>query len=276
MNRILFILFFLPLLSYAQKVSVLSVSESRSTQNSFYGNRCLVTLQITGDEVRKYKKAKVARVTKAEDEKGLDLIGEETADTKYEDIDGTSAKVDLSLLTTSRQATVIRELAGEIILFAPTEANGGLVKVKAFSKSANKNLVPKVNNLSVVYLNKESLDKLEKEQKSKKEAELKKQSPEMQALAKELMNLVDAFSYMTESPNEVSFFISGDENKLIDVSFETPSGTKIDNNGWSSSGGLKTYYFNEEVKPEYTAILTVESEGAVKKIPFSIKDVDLP
>lgn len=276
MNRILFILFFLPLLSYAQKVSVLSVSESRSTQNSFYGNRCLVTLQITGDEVRKYKKAKVARVTKAMDEKGLDLIGEETADTKYEDIDGTSAKVDLSLLTTSRQATVIRELAGEIILFAPTEANGGLVKVKAFGKSANKNLVPKVNNLSVVYLNKESLDKLEKEQKSKKEAELKKQSPEMQALAKELMNLVDAFSYMTESPNEVSFFISGDENKLIDVSFETPSGTKIDNNGWSSSGGLKTYYFNEEVKPEYTAILTVESEGAVKKIPFSIKDVDLP
>lgn len=276
MNRILFILFFLPLLSYAQKVSVLSVSESRSTQNSFYGNRCLVTLQITGDEVRKYKKAKVARVTKAMDEKGLDLIGEESADTKYEDIDGTSAKVDLSLLTTSRQATVISELAGEIILFAPTEANGGLVKVKAFGKSANKNLVPKVNNLSVVYLNKESLDKLEKEQKSKKEAELKKQSPEMQALAKELMNLVDAFSYMTESPNEVSFFISGDENKLIDVSFETPSGTKIDNNGWSSSGGLKTYYFNEEVKPEYTAILTVESEGAVKKIPFSIKDVDLP
>lgn len=276
MNRILFILFFLPLLSYAQKVSVLSVSESRSTQNSFYGNRCLVALQITGDEVRKYKKAKVARVTKAMDEKGLDLIGEETADTKYEDIDGTSAKVDLSLLTTSRQATVIRELAGEIILFAPTEANGGLVKVKAFGKSANKNLVPKVNNLSVVYLNKESVDKLEKEQKSKKEAELKKQSPEMQALAKELMNLVDAFSYMTESPNEVSFFISGDENKLIDLSFETPSGTKIDNNGWSSSGGLKTYYFNEEVKPEYTAILTVESEGAVKKIPFSIKDVDLP
>lgn len=276
MNRILFILFFLPLLSYAQKVSVLSVSESRSTQNSFYGNRCLVTLQITGDEVRKYKKAKVARVTKAMDEKGLDLIGEESADTKYEDIDGTSAKVDLSLLTTSRQATVISELAGEIILFAPTEANGGLVKVKAFGKSANKNLVPKVNNLSVVYLNKESLDKLEKEQKSKKEAELKKQSPEMQALAKELMNLVDAFSYMTESPNEVSFFISGDENKLIDLSFETPSGTKIDNNGWSSSGGLKTYYFNEEVKPEYTAILTVESEGAVKKIPFSIKDVDLP
>ena len=276
MNRVLFILVFLPLLSYAQKVSVLSVSETRSTQNSFFGNRCEVTLQITGDEVRKYKMARISGISKAIDDQGLDLIGEETSDTKYQEIEGTSANVSLSLLTTSRKASVISELSGDVMLFAPSEANGGLVKVKSFAKNANKNLVPKVKGLSVVYLNKESVEKLEKEQKAKKKAELKKQPPEIQELTKELMNLMDAFSYMTENANEVSFFISGDENKLINVIFETPSGQKIENNGWSSSGGLKTYYFNEEVKPEYTVVLTVEAEGAAKKIPFSVKEVDLP
>lgn len=266
----------LPFIDFAQKVSVEYISENRSSKNSFFDNRCEVGLTVTGDEVRKYKFIKVNAVTKASDDQGLELLGDDSQENRYEEISGSAASARIILLTTSRKAKVISELSGDVSLFAPTEANGGLVKIKAFGKSVNKNLTPKVPGLSVTYLTKESVDKLNQDQKIKNEAELKKQPAEIQALAKELMNLVDAFSYMGGTGNEVSFYISGDEDKLIHAGFENKSGQVIENNGWSSSGGLKTYYFSEEIKEDYTLILTVESEGAIKRIPFNLKNIELP
>ena len=269
-------LILIPIFMFSQKVSVDYISENRSTKSSFFDNRCEVGLTVTGDEVRKFKFIKVNMVTKALDDQGLELMGEETKENRYEEISASAATTKIILLSTSRKAKVISELSGDVSLFAPTEANGGLVKIKAFGKSVNKNLTPKIPGLSVTYLTKESVEKLNQEQKIKSEAELKKQPAEIQALAKELMNLVDAFSYMGGTGNEVSFFISGDEDKLIHAGFENASGEVIENNGWSSSGGLKTYYFNEEIKDNYTLILTVESEGAIKKIPFNLKNIELP
>jgi hypothetical protein len=276
MKKLTLLLCLIPFIGFSQKVSVESISESRSTQNSIFGNRCEVMLKISGDEVRKYKMARISKVSKAVDDQGLDLIGEESNNSRYGEISGTAASVSAVLLTTSRSASVIRELDGEVVLFSPTEANGGLTKVKTFGKNTNKNLVPNVQGLSVTYVTKESVEKFNAEQKSKKQAELKKQPKEVQEFAKELMNLMDAFSYMGGTENEVNFFISGDEHKLINVFFENTAGDVIENNGWSSSGGLKTYYFSEAIKPAYTLVLTLESAGATKKIPFSLKDIELP
>jgi hypothetical protein len=276
MKCIIWIAFLIPFLGISQKVNIDVISESRSSGNSFFGNRCEITLNVTGDEVRKHKFAKVTNITKATDDQGLDLIAEDTKNTKYADISGTSASVSLVLLPSSRKAETIKEISGEVWLFAPTEANGGIVKVKTFGKSTNKNLIPGVTGLSLMYVTKESVDKMNAEQKSKKEAELKKQPKEIQELANELMNLVDAFTSMSGTGNEISFYINGEENKLINLYFEKPDGSKIENNGWFSSGTLKTYYFNEEIKETYTLVLTVEANAAVKKIPFSLKGVDLP
>ena len=161
-------------------------------------------------------------------------------------------------------------------MFSPTEANGGIVKIKNFGTQTNKNLLPKEKDLSVVYLTKESYEKFINDQKSKREAELKKQPKEIQELAKGLVGLMDAFTYNDWSYPQVNLMITGDASRIISVSVLTPSGEELTSNGNSYSDNLKTYYFNEEIKPSYTLVLTVEVSSATKVVPFNIKDIVLP
>lgn len=269
-------LVFLPWILVGQKVSIEQINESRSTQNSYFGNRCEVSLQVSGDVVRKYKFAKIAKVLKAVDDQGLDLLSDESNTSRYSELSGTQAYVSILLLPASRKAATIKELTGEVVLYDPTEANGGIVKVKNIGKSTNKNLASNVPGLSVMYLTKESLEKMATEQQKMKEAELKKQPKEMQELAKELERLIDAFTYMGMSGNEVTFYVKGDVGKLDNISFETPDGTYIGNNGWSATGDLVTYYFGEEIQSSFTVVLSVETPTSIKKVPFALKDIDLP
>lgn len=275
MRTSLFLILFFPVLSFSQSVVIEKIEECRSTTDSYFGNRCEIFLKIFGDEVRKNKFVRVNNIIKAVDDQGLNLIGEEKQ-TKYNEITGSNTSVSLNLMPTSRKAKVIKELSGEIALFTPTEANGGLVKIKNPVKSAMKDLLPKNKDLNVMLLTEESVEKFKKDQKNKKQAELKKQSKEVQEMANAIMGIFDEYFRWGDSKYEVSFMITGDQNKVVSIAYEKPDGTSITNNGYMSSNGLITYYFNEEIEPQYTLILNVESAGSVKKLPFSLKDVELP
>ncbi len=59
---------------WGQKVTVYSVTEQRTTADGSYNNRCDIELEISGDEVRKYKFLKILKLSKAIDDQGLDLL----------------------------------------------------------------------------------------------------------------------------------------------------------------------------------------------------------
>jgi hypothetical protein len=265
----------LPFFIQSQSVVVEKINECRSTTDSYFNNRCEVDLKIFGDEVRKNKYIRVSTIIKAVDDQNLELIGEEKK-TKYAEISGSNASVTLNLMPTSRKAQVIKELSGEIAMFMPSEANGGIVKVKNLSKVPMIDLLPKLKDLDLVFLTKESVEKFKMEQKNKLESDLKKQPKDVQDLAANIFSIFDEYFKWGDAKNEVNFMINGEQEKIISLQFEKPNGDKITNNGYMSSGDFITYYFNEDIESNYSLNITVEPSAALKKIPFSIKNIELP
>ena len=265
----------LSMYAFGQRVNVTKVSESRSTEDSYFGNRTEIGISVSGDEVRRHKFVRVSKITKATDDQDFDLIGEKDY-TDYAEIEGNSASLTMYLLNASRKAETIKEVTGSLTLFAPTEANGGIIKVKNMGSQTNKDLVPKDKDLDIVYLTKESYEKFTQDEKNKREAELKKQPKEMQELAKGLMGLVDAFSFTDWSYPQVNLMIKGDVSKIVSLSVQKPTGEELSSNGSSTTSNLKTYFFGEEVKSNYTLVLTVEVAGATKTIPLNLKNIELP
>jgi ribosomal protein L14E/L6E/L27E len=276
MKKTLFYLFLFSFTAlYGQKISIESIRENRSTGSGYFDNKCEITLKVSGVELRKFKYAKLSSLSTVIDDLDNNMMPEELK-TDYNDFESEPVSIKFETLIPSRQATNIKELKGEIALFAPTVANGGILKIKNIGTQTNKNLTPKMPNFKVVYITKESYEKIAADEKAKRDEEIKKQSKEMQEIAKGLSELVDAFSFMNWDSPQATFMITGDEDALISVAFETPDGNTLSSNGSSYSGSIKSYFFSEEIKPNYTLVLTIESASAVKKIPFLLKGIDLP
>ncbi len=275
--KVLFLLFLLSCLSlHAQRVSVSQIFEGRSTSvDNNYNNRTELTLNITGDEVRRHKFIRIAAITSAVDDQGFNLIGEASS-TEFTKLESNGASVVIYLQNASRKAETIKEIQGNIEFFSPTVENGGIIREPSFAKGTNKDLLPKMTDIQVAYITKESYDKIVNDQKDVREEELKKQPKEVQELANALGGLVDLLAYNDWSYPQVNLLITGNSDKLISIDIEKPDGTVLSNNGYTYYGDVKTYYFEEEILPTYTLIMHVKSDKAIKSIPFTIKEVLLP
>ena len=265
----------LSLSSYAQKITVDKISENRSTDDGYFSNRCEIDLKLSGDEVRKYKSVKIGKITKAVDQQGLDLIDPEFSGS-YEDISNTAAIAKLKTKVASRKASVIKELAGEIKMYNPSESNGGIMKIKDFAKKANTNLTPALSDTKVIYITKESYEKIKKDKETTRDAEIQKLPKEAKEVALLLTDLVDAFAYVEFSGKEAVFIVEGDKSKLVDMYFENAAGKRLDGNGSMISGDVNVYYFNETIKPTFRMVLQIEYPTSVKTIPFKLTNIDLP
>lgn len=260
----------------AQKISVKEINESRTTSDNSYNNKCEVILKISGDEVRKYKFVKITKISKAIDDKGVDLINQEKQNFEYSAIDQ-DAKAGFELKIPSRKADVIKEIAGEICVYNPTEINGGVVKILNYQSKTNVNLLPVSSAVQVVYLTKESYAKYVKENKDKKEEELKRLPEIARKMVEGLVGAFDGMFGMNDSdPNQAFFFINGQESKFVDLYFEDVNGKKIEHNGKSTTNNLISYSFSEKPNQNWKLILNIESNNSIKKIPFIISDIELP
>ena len=261
---------------FSQKISVKEINESRTTSDNSYNNKCEINLKISGDEIRKYKFVKISKISKAIDDKGIDLVNEENRSFDYVTIDQDS-RITFELKVPSRKAEVIKEIAGEVCLYNPTEVNGGIVKILNYQNKTNINLLPNNSPVQVVYLTKESYAKYVKENKDKKEEELKKMPEIARRMVEGLVSAFDGMFGMNDNdPNQVFFFVNGEESKFVDLYFEDVNGKKIEHNGKSTTNNLISYSFSEKPNQNWKLILNIESNNSIKKIPFIISDIELP
>jgi hypothetical protein len=261
---------------FSQKVSVSEINESRSTSDNSYNKKCEIVLKISGDEVRKYKFAKIAKVTKVLDDQNLDLLNEEKTSSDYKEIDQ-EAKIDIEIKNPARKANTIKELSGELCLYNPSVANGAIVKITDYQSKANTNLLPNNSPVQIVYLTKQFVEKYVKENKDKKEEELKKMPEVARKMAEGLISAFEGmFGMDNDNPNQAFFYISGDESKFITLYFEDINGKKVERNGSSTNNGLMAYTYDEKPNPNWKLILNIETAGSIKKLPFKILNIDLP
>jgi hypothetical protein len=260
--------------TFSQTVSVNKINERRSTSDDYFDNKFEIELKISGDEVRKNKFIRIYKISTVTDDQGLDLIKDDN-DYKYEEIDN-DAKIMFETKLPSRKSTVIKEISGEIMLYNPNEANGAVIKISNYQTKTNVNLLPSTAGVQLVYLTKESVDKYAKDQKLKKEEEIKKLSEPARTIAEEIVKVFDSFASISDSPSEPTFLIQGDESKFVDLYFEDETGQKIKRNGYSQNNNLITYSFREKPNPGWKLVLNIETNSSAKKIPFNLKNIELP
>ncbi len=261
--------------AFSQKVALVSLEDRRSIGNSYFGNRCEIELKTTGDEVRKYKYVKIKGIIRAVDSEDVDLLNEKEEEQDYQEIGEEKLKIELK--NPLRKATAIKEIAGTLHLYNPTETNGAILKVANFQAKPNVNLLPKTAPISVAFFTKESVEKMAKQQKAQREAEMKKMDEASRKIAEGLIGIFEGFSGGLGSENELAFYIDGDLTKLVDIKFEDETGKEVKRNGRFTSGEhLYTYSFDQKPKPQWKIRVLVESTASVKAVPFSLKDIELP
>lgn len=260
---------------FAQKITVSAINENRSTDDGYFSNRCEVTLRLSGDEMRKYKSLKISSVSSAVDEQGFDLLPEDYSPS-FSDVSGNPTEVILSLNATSRKSSMIKSLAGEIVLLGPTEQNGGIVKSDISKIKGLKNLMPTTSGLGLVYITKENLDLLKEENESKRDKNIQTAAAASKGLAEELIKNIDEFLYVSWSDDQAIFFPTGDQSKLIDIKIQKKDGKMMDNNGSMRTGNLIVFYFSEAIDPASKVVIYNESDKSSKKVPFKFTNIDLP
>jgi len=263
------------LFSFGQKVTVSKIKETRSTASDFFDNKCQIEMKVSGDDLRKYQFVKISKILKATDDQGLDLLTEENEDYDYNKIEK-DAVIKVETKIAARKASVIKEISGELTLFNPTVANGSIIKISNYQSKTNVNLLPAASDLQLIYLTKESMEKFSAEQKAKKEEELKKLPEATRKLAEALISAFDSFSFMGNDPNEISFYIGGNQSKLADLYFEDAKGKKIKHNGRLKVNDLISYSYEENPKKDWILVLVVETPKSLKKLPFRLENIDLP
>ncbi len=271
------ILVSVPFLSFGQKVSINSIEDSRSTGDSYFSNRCKVELRISGEEARKYAFARLGSLEKAVDDRGNDLLREEDSfSSDYQKKEETYFTVAVDLLNPSRKSETIADISGKVILFSPTEANGGKVIVRKFASKPGVNLLPASVPVGVSYMNKESVMKYNKEDEQKKEEELAKLPAE---IASGMRDLIDAFSGLFgggDTENTVYFMITGDPDKLVSLKFLDGDGNELENSGYTKSGNILGYFMSGPAQTDWGIELSIETAESIKELPFSIKGAELP
>lgn len=256
----------------AQKLKVVNVEELRSITAGW--DYCKVEVKPIGDDIRNYTYYKINELKRAVDNKGINLLPESMEDAKYVLIDDNSI---IQVLKASRSASTIN-IDGSLSLFKPTEENGGIVKISGFKTKAGMNLAPKGATFSLFFYDKSTLQKMGTKDVNQRYEDIQKLPEADRNFASEVNSLVDNLSYYTETEidNMIFFAIGGDYSQVMDVAFEDDKGKKIIPVSSSYTDVVYTYYFETKPDAKMKLILNVESQKAIKKVPFSLLGVDLP
>jgi hypothetical protein len=155
-------------------VMIGDITDNRTT-GQFFGE-CEIQLKIIGDAVAESAGLHAIRIKSAVDDTGRDLLKEDESSPSLDGVSTeqkTGIEKTVKLKNPARSAKFIKLLDGEVELFQPTPANGGVIIEKRFMARANEPLPSpalKKWNVRITYMTKEGLEAKKKEIEKKQEA----------------------------------------------------------------------------------------------------------
>ncbi len=279
--------------------------EDRRTTGKFFGG-LEIELKLTGDDLADARAARVT-LTKAQDEGGRDLLPEKKGDEDFQkSSSGRAPDLKINLKNPARGASAIKEISGEVQLFAPSRDPAATIVIdrlvsrmdKPIDSSALKSQQIKVVSRMDKPIDSSALKSQQikarlvspkvyraqaKKRDAELEAEMQKHKEEMKKeagddkTAEALMALVKGFAGMMNDvgDNDVILQIEDPQGKLLDVEVVGASGV-IDTRGSMSSGGLKILQYSEKLPPDAKLRFLVKTKNALLRAPFSLTNVPLP
>lgn len=259
--------------------------EDRRTTGKFFGG-LEIELKLTGDDLADAKAARV-QLKKAVDESGRDLLPEKKGDEDFQKSSGSSGPdLKVNLRNPARGAGAIKEVSGDVELYAPSRDPAATVVVDRLTSRMDKPVVSpglKSQKIAVRLVSPNVYRADAKKREAEMDAEMEKHKEEVKKeagddkTAEALMGLVKAFSGMMNDvgDNDVILQIEDEGGKLQDVEVVGKSGV-IDTRGSMSSGGLKILQYSEKLPPDAKLRFLLKTKKSLLKTTFTLTNVPLP
>jgi hypothetical protein len=276
----------LPALGAGQELRVTAGTiEDRRTTGKFFGG-LEIELKLTGDDLADARAARVL-LKKAVDESGHDLLPEQKRDEDFQKSSGSGGpNLKINLKNPARGAGAIKEVSGDVELYAPSRDPAATVLVDRLTSRMDKRIdsaALKAQKIGVRLVSPKVYRADAKKREAEMDAEMEKHKDEMKKeagddkTAEALMALVKGFAGMMNDvgDNDVILQIEDEGGRLQDVEVVGKSGV-IDTRGSMSSGGLKILQYSEKLPPDAKLRFLLKTKKSLLSTPFSLTNVPLP
>jgi len=255
------------------KVIVAEVKDQRSTGEFF--NNLEIKLKLIGDDSSSVRGIKTS-ISSAVDDTGRNLLLDDERKDSFETLWDGKVEVNLKFKNPARKAAVIKEITGELQLFAPDKDPAATVLSKGFMKKVGKPVNdPALTKagVAVTVLTKKEYESLKKEEEKKAKEEAQKQGL-TQAMISAFEGLFSGFFQVGD--NDLLFKIKDPSGNLIEMDVIDASGVKIKSHGNMKSHDLMVLNYNEAVPVDAMLRLFLKTQKSVISIPLRLVDVALP
>jgi hypothetical protein len=259
--------------------------EDRRTTGKFFGG-LEIELKLTGDDLADARAARVS-LKKAVDESGRDLLPEQKNEEDFRKSSGSGGPdLKISLKNPARGASAIKEVSGDVELFAPSRDPAATVVVDRLVSRMDKSVdsaALKAQKIGVRLVSPKVYRADAKKREAEMDAEMEKHKDQINKeagddkTAEALMALVKGFAGMLNEVGDydVILQIQDEQGKILDVEVVGKSGV-IDTRGSMSSGGLKILQFSEKLPADAKLRFLLKTKKSLLSTPFSLTNVPLP
>ncbi|HZQ47812.1 MAG TPA: hypothetical protein VFC07_12410 [Verrucomicrobiae bacterium] len=262
----------------AVRATVGEITDNRTTGS--FNSECKIDLKFTGDAAMDASSVRRVRVTKAVDELGRDLVPKE----KENSFGGSSSfgrrsgtlQGELKLRNPSRNAAVIKLIEGEVELFNPTPANGGILVIKDILKHPAEpveNPTLKKYGIELIYLTKASYEA------KKKQVEEQQKSGAGGAIGDAFGDLFKGmFGGMmsSDSKNNLKLYVKDRDKRVIDVEYQDADGKPLKRGSSWTSNEMRSQDFDAPPPADTQLMIHLATPEAIQSIPFKLENVPLP
>jgi hypothetical protein len=252
------------------------IVDTRST--GAYSSECKIELKFTGDAATDALSVRHVHVKKAIDELDRDLAREDAADSFLHSSSGDRngvLKTELRLRNPSRNAERIKLLEGDVELFSPTTANGGILVLKDILKHPAdpvQNAALKKYGIELVYFTKETYEAKKKQlQEQQKNA-----AGGIDEAFGELFKGMFSGMMSSDKKNSVKLYVKDPQKRVVDVEFQDAGGKALKRGSSWSSGDMREVDFNAAPPEDTQLMVHLATPETIQTFPFSLQNIPLP
>ena len=266
----------------AVQTSVGDIADTRTTVQGS-DSQCKIELKFTGDAASDAVCVKEVNIDEALDETGRDLKTGATHDnwnefSSFEDVDR-PLSAEIVLKNPSRNATLVKVLKGEAKLFVPSEANGGIVRVKDFLKTSSKppeNPIFKRFDITITHLSLRDFQLLRQNDKTNDATEAEAEAAGLSL--KELKEFeTDLQSQMiSDSQKSVLMLVKDPKNKIVKLEIHDVYGKRLRSGSFTKLDDFQQIGFDIVPPDDSQLVVWLATPDSIRTCPFEFHNIPLP
>lgn len=268
------------------RASIAQVTDERAADRDQSAG-CTVDLTFAGDGVEHALCARNLRLDEAVDESGRDLRTDQPQEAgggifSLRDKPRRPLVLEILLKNPPRKSATIKELKGEVQLFNPTDANGGLVSLPDFSSPLEKpveNPILQLHRIRLLNLPSKDFKTANKYQR-KELLEAARQAgltdDELRVLRRDIQEVHKFSDHPPDPAKTLVIYRHDPENMIVQAEVQDEHGNRVTPNEITTCDNLSLLCFEDDLPKNINLVLRLAVPGAIENCLFDFHDIPLP